>query len=73
MKNNNEFEAGSKVTYKNGEIGMIKSLKDNSRAYVCYHCKGQWDRIEMYTGQLTALKDLTLGWPKEQDSESDKD
>ena len=60
----NTIQAKSLVTY-NGERGKVKSLHpDGEHAYVCFHCSNQWDRIHLYTGQLTRLADLVQGWPE---------
>lgn len=75
MKKNNStttFTKGQKVSFiphdkAEPEPGKVKSLhKDGVHAYVVYHCSGNWDRYELYTGQLTPLKSLVPGWPIEE-------
>lgn len=72
MKNNKQFEAGKKVIYKpKSEPGIIKSIRANgTEAYVTYDCAGNWKKYHLYTGKLTQLSDLKLGWEtKEQTNE----
>lgn len=65
---NNEFKVGSYVHYcpSHGakENGRIKSIGEEY-AFVVFHCAGEWDRYQDYTGQRTALSDLRYGWVDE--------
>jgi hypothetical protein len=61
------FQPGDYVTYcpKFGqkEHGRIKILHTNgASAWVVYHCAGEWERYEAYTGALTNFSDLKKGW-----------
>ena len=43
------------------EKGIVKEVRDKI-AFVVYHCDGEWDRYEEYTGSATNISDLRLGW-----------
>jgi hypothetical protein len=59
---NQEIKPGDLVQYQ-GQNGKVKSLTaDGENAYVCYSCNGDWDRVHLYTGQLTPINKLTIGW-----------
>lgn len=71
-----KFEIGEKVTYTsphaNGEKdnGIIKSLTDSgAAAFVVYHCGGNWDNYQNYTGCHTMLKHLSKGWVEKEESQ----
>ncbi len=45
------------------ENGMIKEIRDSlDSVWVVYNCNGNWNRYKDYTGALTNLRDLKLGW-----------
>lgn len=46
------------------ENGMVKEIPDHTytAVRVVYNCNGEWDRFEDFSGALTQLSDLTLGW-----------
>lgn len=55
--------------YGKKENGRIKSIKeDGTGAFVVYHCAGEWERYKDYTGALTDLSDLHMGWVDEKGS-----
>jgi len=58
------MKKGDKVTYigENKRIGIIKSMKTDTRVYVVYSCNHNWDNYENYTGELTDVDDLQEGW-----------
>ena len=60
-----EFKAGQKVHYTSprGEIqnGIVKSVRDEF-LFVVFHCNGEWDDYENYTGQSTPHASLQDGW-----------
>ena len=68
MVNINDMKPGVKVHYKPGygepENGVVKSIniRNYEAVFVVYHCAGEWDKFNNYTGELTDLKDLHLGW-----------
>lgn len=55
---------GSLVNYKfTKENGIVKSFsQDGKIAFVVYHCGGEWERYEDFTGAATHIQDLTAGW-----------
>lgn len=62
-----ELQKGMKVTYcpEHGsqQRGIIKSFNDDwDIAFVVYHCAGNWDHYEDYTGAATNISDLKKGW-----------
>lgn len=61
----NIFNAGDFVHYTpmygRKENGRIKSIKKGI-AFVVYHCNGEWERYEEYTGASTELNQLSKGW-----------
>lgn len=66
-----QIESGLKVhytpAYGNKENGIVKSLNRlGDGAFVVYHCAGDWKNYQDYTGALTDLEDLTLGWVEHQ-------
>lgn len=42
------------------QFGRIKSIQDDTHAFVCFHCGGDWANYKDYTGQRCELKSLTL-------------
>ncbi len=46
------------------ENGMVKEIPDhtNTAVRVVYNCEGNWDNFKDYTGCLTNIRDLYLGW-----------
>jgi len=46
------------------ENGVIKEIRKDKLdgVWVVYNCNGEWDRFIDYTGCLTNLRDLKLGW-----------
>lgn len=61
------FKVGQYVTYNNGhtvERGRVKTLhpERNDAVWVVYKCGDNWDFFMNYTGQLTEIKYLKLGW-----------
>jgi hypothetical protein len=66
-----EIKAGTRVHYipfkgakiSDMENGIVKSIHpDCDKAWVVYHCAGEWDRYYKYTGALTRFEDLEIGW-----------
>ena len=71
MTNIAELCVGRRVHYQPShyaeddfENGIVKEIPThtNSMVRVIYHCDGNWDRYKDYTSELTAIKDLKLGW-----------
>jgi poly(3-hydroxybutyrate) depolymerase len=64
------FEKGDKVNYGGTENGIVLRVppvyasKPNPLVWVVFHCSGDWDNYENYTGQATFKKDLKKGWKK---------
>jgi hypothetical protein len=62
------IKAGMKVHYaplgKPKENGIVKSIVDG-RAFVVFHCAGEWSRYKEYTGALTPNDKLHYGWVDE--------
>ena len=46
------------------ENGMVKEIREGrlDGVWVVYNCDDNWDRYTEYTGALTMLRDLKLGW-----------
>lgn len=67
-----KVKVGDKVCYQPSqyveqdkwENGMVKEIPDhtNTAIRVVYNCAGDWDNFKDYTGCLTNINDLTLGW-----------
>lgn len=67
-----DFKVGYKVRYqgphlvgsKTYENGIVKEIPDSTEEYVrvVYHCDNNWDRYFDYTGALTAVRNLEVGW-----------
>lgn len=66
-----KLSVGQKVHYKpehygndEWENGIIKEIRESRKdgVWVVYNCAGNWDRYREYTGALTNLMDLNLGW-----------
>ena len=65
--NTEDVKPGIKVHYtsKEGvtENGIIKSFSESKRLiHVVYNCDNEWERYSDYTGSITYIDDLTLGW-----------
>lgn len=59
------FIEGDKVHYEGmhgNENGIIKSIQPDNQAFVVYRCGQDWENYRNYTGVLTPLKNLKLGW-----------
>jgi len=67
MEEKIELEKGMKVTYCPGhgakEKGIVKEVRGDI-AFVVYHCAGNWEHYESYTGAATNIPDLKIGWHK---------
>lgn len=75
--NANNIFIGSKVTFisqgtsKRKEKGRVKSFSDEKdKVFVVYKCNDDWENYKNYTGEITSLNFLELGW--EEDIKSDK-
>ena len=46
------------------EIPDFKQIPDfeNVKVRVVYHCAGNWGCFDSYTGALTNVEDLNIGW-----------
>jgi len=64
------MKQGDKVTYiPNNEKGVVSFMsKIEGCIFVVYNCDENWRNYYNYTGALTRIKDLKLGWPKEEQS-----
>lgn len=65
--NTEDVKTGIKVHYTSDEgvieNGIIKSFEKSKRLiYVVYNCDNEWERYYDYTGSMTYIDDLTLGW-----------
>jgi hypothetical protein len=53
----------SNATKEEYENGIIKEIHpDKDKAWVVYHCAGEWDKYYRYTGALTDFRYLKKGW-----------
>ena len=65
-----DLKVGVKVRYQPShygdafENGIVKKISTfpNDAIWVVYNCAGNWRRYRNYTGALTYLCDLKLGW-----------
>ena len=61
----NQIKKGDKVyyttPYDKKTNGIVKRIEDD-RVWVVYHCAGEWDNYENYTGALTHLDHISIGW-----------
>jgi len=64
-----KLKIGDKVHYQpehygdgRWENGVVKEVPAEDCARVVYHCNGDWKNFKDYTGALTNLRDLKLGW-----------
>ena len=66
-----QLKVGDRVHYQpthyaqsEWENGIIKEIRAErlDGVWVVYNCAGNWDRYQEYTGALTNLRDLKLGW-----------
>lgn len=68
IMNKEDISVGQKVHYatEHGqkENGRVKSITEHS-VFVVYHCAGNWDHYEDYTGANTNPRDLRPGWVNE--------
>lgn len=71
ISNISELEVGTKVYYRPNyfkanehENGIVKEIhpKQPYSVFVTYCCDNNWKNYREYTGVLTRLKDLHLGW-----------
>ena len=72
MINISDIRVGDEVHYQpehylaedEWENGIVKEIRDSNMisVWVVYNCAGNWDRYRDYTGALTNLSDLNLGW-----------
>lgn len=53
-----------KDRYERGIVSKIGRSRDC--VFVVYHCNGEWDNYQNYTGQLTDLRSLYPGWDPEE-------
>lgn len=74
MINISQLSVGDKVHYQpehygkdRWENGMVKEIRQgkNDGVWVVYNCAGNWDKFKNYTGALTNLRDLKIGWRNE--------
>lgn len=73
MLDQSKLKIGQKVYYQplhygsKYENGMIKSIPNHTTesVFVVYNCCGDWKNFKNYTGALTKLTDLKLGWNHE--------
>ena len=65
------MKVGDKVRYTpqhwgidEWENGIIKEIPEHTptAVRVVYHCDERWDRYMDYTGALTNISDLRIGW-----------
>lgn len=65
-----KLKVGDKVCYQPDyygakfENGVVKEIPEHTKksVRVVYHCNGDWDNLENYTGALTSLRNLKFGW-----------
>ena len=60
-----EVKVGDKVTYMTPykkQHGIVKSIYDDSFAFVVYYCGEDWENYFNYTAAKTANKNLVDGW-----------
>lgn len=64
-----KIKVGDKVSYhpkhyseNHYEIGIVKEIVDNTSIRVVYNCGGDWENYMNYTGCLTNIRDLIIGW-----------
>ena len=64
-----KLKIGDKVHYQpeyygdgHWENGMVKDINNDESVFVVYHCNNDWKNFKDYTGALTNLRDLKLGW-----------
>lgn len=63
------LKIGDKVHYTcsgsgKKENGRVKEIINDDFCYarVVYHCDHKWSEYQNYTGALTKLENLTMGW-----------
>ena len=66
-----KLRVGNKVRYQPQhygddawENGIIKEIREDRTdgVWVVYQCGGNWEYYDCYTGALTMLGDLRMGW-----------
>lgn len=66
-----KLRIGDKVHYQPNHYdknewdnGIVKEIRDekNNGVWVVYNCANDWAKYMDYTGALTNLRDLRLGW-----------
>lgn len=65
QKKDEPLKAGDKVHYQRYsfiENGIVKSIADETHAFVVYKWADDPEEYHKYTGVLTALKHLKRGW-----------
>lgn len=71
IDNISDLEVGAKVYYRPNyfkpdehENGIVKEIRENNQdsVFVTFNCNSNWKNYREYTGCLTRLKDLSLGW-----------
>lgn len=71
LDNRINLKVGEKVYYQpvhypdnQWENGIIKEIPKHTdtAVRVVFHCAGNWEEFQNYTGAMTNLRDLTLGW-----------
>jgi len=48
--------------YENGKVKTVPPDVMGGYCFVVFHCAGEWDKYEDYTGQLTKMDKLKPGW-----------
>lgn len=65
------LRVGDKVRYQpdhydnnRWENGIVKEISEDfpDSVRVVYNCGGDWENYQNYTGALTQLRDLRIGW-----------
>lgn len=66
-----DLAVGQKVRYQpdhydggHWENGIVKEIRPSRKdgVWVVYNCCGNWDRYMDYTGALTNVRDIKIGW-----------
>ena len=65
-----DLKVGCKVHYQPAhygdryENGLVKEIRKHRKdgCWVVYNCNGEWHRYREYTGCLTNVEDLKMGW-----------
>lgn len=48
--------------FENGIVKHVRMKGVDCEAWVVYNCNDDWENFKDYTGALTNLSDLRLGW-----------